>query len=99
MKVSRSRFDVGLLTNQGKAMLGFWRDEMGFPIERKLRPVDGVVLYKLTMMGAVLKLDCLERDQVEDYAQRKGWTVAECERWLAPILNYDAHPSPSIVAA
>jgi 5-methyltetrahydrofolate--homocysteine methyltransferase len=41
----------------------------------------------------------IERDQVEDYARRKGWTVAECERWLAPILNYDVHASPSIVAA
>ncbi|HEU4660520.1 MAG TPA: methionine synthase [Pseudolabrys sp.] len=30
----------------------------------------------------------IERDQVEDYARRKGWTLAECERWLAPILNY-----------
>ena len=29
------------------------------------------------------------RDQVEDYARRKGWTVAEAERWLAPVLNYD----------
>ncbi len=31
----------------------------------------------------------IERDQVEDYARRKGWTLAEAERWLAPILNYD----------
>jgi 5-methyltetrahydrofolate--homocysteine methyltransferase len=31
----------------------------------------------------------IERDQVEDYARRKGWSVEECERWLAPILNYD----------
>jgi 5-methyltetrahydrofolate--homocysteine methyltransferase len=31
----------------------------------------------------------IERDQVEDYARRKGWSVAECERWLAPILHYD----------
>ncbi len=30
----------------------------------------------------------IERDQVEDYALRKGWTVAEAERWLAPVLNY-----------
>ncbi|MFD0987772.1 methionine synthase [Methyloligella solikamskensis] len=29
------------------------------------------------------------RDQIEDYAARKGWTVEEAERWLAPILNYD----------
>jgi 5-methyltetrahydrofolate--homocysteine methyltransferase len=31
----------------------------------------------------------IERDQVEDYARRKGWTVAEAEKWLAPVLNYD----------
>jgi 5-methyltetrahydrofolate--homocysteine methyltransferase len=28
------------------------------------------------------------RDQVEDYARRKGWTVAEAQRWLAPNLGY-----------
>ncbi len=28
------------------------------------------------------------RDQVEDYARRKGITVAEAERWLAPNLGY-----------
>ncbi len=31
----------------------------------------------------------IERDQVEDYAVRKGWTVAEAERWLGPLLNYN----------
>jgi 5-methyltetrahydrofolate--homocysteine methyltransferase len=31
----------------------------------------------------------IERDQVEDYAARKGMSVAEVERWLGPILNYD----------
>lgn len=30
----------------------------------------------------------IERDQVEDYAARKGMTIAETERWLAPVLNY-----------
>jgi 5-methyltetrahydrofolate--homocysteine methyltransferase len=29
------------------------------------------------------------RDQVADYAARKGITIAEAERWLAPNLNYD----------
>jgi 5-methyltetrahydrofolate--homocysteine methyltransferase len=29
------------------------------------------------------------RDQVEDYARRKGMTVAEAERWLAPNLHYE----------
>ena len=31
----------------------------------------------------------IERDQVEDYAARKGWTVEEAERQLASILNYN----------
>ncbi len=30
----------------------------------------------------------VERDQVQDYAARKGMTMAEAERWLQPILNY-----------
>lgn len=31
----------------------------------------------------------IERDQVVDYAKRKGWDLATAERWLAPILNYN----------
>ncbi|KKB78017.1 methionine synthase [Devosia soli] len=30
----------------------------------------------------------VERDQVLDYASRKGMDIAEVERWLAPVLNY-----------
>ncbi|WP_347262474.1 methionine synthase [Rudaea sp.] len=29
------------------------------------------------------------KEQVEDYAKRKGWTLAETERWLASNLDYD----------
>jgi 5-methyltetrahydrofolate--homocysteine methyltransferase len=39
----------------------------------------------------------VERDQVEDYAARKGWSVEEAERWLAPVLNYER--TGSVVAA
>jgi len=31
----------------------------------------------------------IDRDQVISYAQRKGFTVTEAERWLAPILGYE----------
>lgn len=31
----------------------------------------------------------VERDQVEDYAERKNMSVEETERWLAPVLNYN----------
>ena len=30
----------------------------------------------------------IDKDQVEDYARRKGWTLEEAERWLAPNLAY-----------
>jgi 5-methyltetrahydrofolate--homocysteine methyltransferase len=28
----------------------------------------------------------IQEDQLQDYAQRKGWTLQEAERWLAPLL-------------
>jgi 5-methyltetrahydrofolate--homocysteine methyltransferase len=31
----------------------------------------------------------IQKDQVADYAARKGWTLAEAERWLAPNLAYE----------
>jgi 5-methyltetrahydrofolate--homocysteine methyltransferase len=34
------------------------------------------------------------RDQVEDYAERKGVSVAEAERWLRPNLAYEPEPAP-----
>ena len=34
-------------------------------------------------------VDRITRDQVEDYARRKGMSVAEIERWLAPNLGYE----------
>jgi 5-methyltetrahydrofolate--homocysteine methyltransferase len=30
----------------------------------------------------------VEKDQVEDYAKRKGWSLETAEKWLSPILNY-----------
>lgn len=39
----------------------------------------------------------IERDQAADYAKRKGWTLAEAERWLGPILGYD--PATAEIAA
>ncbi|MEI8384412.1 MAG: methionine synthase [Nitrosomonadaceae bacterium] len=31
----------------------------------------------------------IDKDQVADYAKRKGWTLEEAEMWLAPTLAYD----------
>jgi 5-methyltetrahydrofolate--homocysteine methyltransferase len=30
----------------------------------------------------------IDKEQVTDYAKRKGWTMEETERWLAPVLSY-----------
>ncbi|HEX3710837.1 MAG TPA: methionine synthase, partial [Pseudolabrys sp.] len=56
-------------------------------------------LYFSHPQSAYFGVGKIERDQVEDYARRKGWSVVEAERWLAPVLNYDVHAAPSIVAA
>jgi len=40
----------------------------------------------------------VDRDQIEDYARRKGWRVEEAERWLAPILSYDPARIPKVAA-
>ena len=31
----------------------------------------------------------ISREQVDEYAKRKDMSVAEAERWLSPVLNYD----------
>jgi 5-methyltetrahydrofolate--homocysteine methyltransferase len=37
----------------------------------------------------------IDADQVADYARRKGITLAEAERWLAPIVGYEPGSRPS----
>lgn len=41
----------------------------------------------------------IDRDQIEDYARRKGWDVETAERWLAPILNYEPSTAARETAA
>ncbi len=46
-------------------------------------------LYFAHPQSRYFSLGKIDRDQVADYAQRKGMSVAEAERWLSPNLNYD----------
>ncbi len=46
-------------------------------------------LYLAHPQSRYFALGHIARDQVADYAERKGWTMAEAERWLAPNLGYD----------
>jgi 5-methyltetrahydrofolate--homocysteine methyltransferase len=46
-------------------------------------------LYFAHPQSRYFAVDRITRDQVEDYARRKGMSVAEVERWLAPNLGYE----------
>ncbi|HEY4635420.1 MAG TPA: vitamin B12 dependent-methionine synthase activation domain-containing protein, partial [Rhodospirillales bacterium] len=46
-------------------------------------------LYLSHPQSAYFGVGRIDRDQVEDYAKRKGWSLAACEKWLAPVLAYD----------
>jgi 5-methyltetrahydrofolate--homocysteine methyltransferase len=46
-------------------------------------------LYFAHPEARYFSLGKIGRDQVEDYAARKGMSVAEVERWLGPNLNYE----------
>jgi 5-methyltetrahydrofolate--homocysteine methyltransferase len=47
-------------------------------------------LYFAHPQSRYFSLGKIDRDQVADYAQRKGMSVAEVERWLGQNLNYDS---------
>ncbi len=47
-------------------------------------------LYFSNPEARYFAVDQITRDQVEDYAKRKGWPMSTAERWLAPNLGYDA---------
>src|SRR6202522_676475 len=47
-------------------------------------------LYFAHPESRYFSLGKIDRDQVEDYAERKGMSVKEVERWLGPNLNYDS---------
>jgi 5-methyltetrahydrofolate--homocysteine methyltransferase len=46
-------------------------------------------LYFAHPESRYFSLGKIDRDQITDYHERKGMSVAEVERWLGPNLNYD----------
>ena len=45
-------------------------------------------LYFGNPQSIYFDVDNVGRDQVEDYAKRKGWTIEQAEKWLRPVLGY-----------
>jgi catechol 2,3-dioxygenase-like lactoylglutathione lyase family enzyme len=60
LQLARGRFDLGLMTDRPVPMLEFWCGARGLPVERTLVPAPGITQHKLTMHGAVLKVNCVE---------------------------------------
>jgi 5-methyltetrahydrofolate--homocysteine methyltransferase len=50
-------------------------------------------LYFAHPESRYFSLGKIDRDQVRDYHERKGMSVAQVERWLGPNLNYDPAPA------
>ncbi|HUA98800.1 MAG TPA: methionine synthase [Terracidiphilus sp.] len=50
-------------------------------------------LYFAHPESRYFSLGKIGQDQVEDYAARKGMSIAEVERWLGPNLNYEPAPA------
>ena len=71
---------------EGQAIQTFAVSSPNMTLEELSWFVDDTVKRALQGQPGVGRID---RDQVEDYARRKGQTLIETERWLAPILNYD----------
>lgn len=46
-------------------------------------------LYFANKHAQYFAVDEIAKDQVEEYAKRKGMAIKECERWLSPILGYE----------
>ena len=46
-------------------------------------------LYFAHPQSEYFSLGKIDRDQVEDYAKRRGESVEEVERWLSPNIGYD----------
>ena len=46
-------------------------------------------LYFAAKQSSYFAVGKITQEQVDDYARRKGMPVADAERWLATMLNYE----------
>jgi 5-methyltetrahydrofolate--homocysteine methyltransferase len=79
-------------TEKGRlfALLGAERIGMALTESYAMTPAASVSgLYFAHPESRYFNVGRIGRDQVADYAKRKGMTTAEVERWLAPNLGYD----------
>jgi 5-methyltetrahydrofolate--homocysteine methyltransferase len=73
-KLMKAQDEIGVLLTESMAMM-------------PAASVSG--LYLAHSESEYFSLGQISKDQVEDYANRKGMAVAEIERWLSSQLSYD----------
>ncbi|WP_373292005.1 methionine synthase [Deinococcus ruber] len=79
-------------TEKGTLFALLRADEIGMQLTESyaMTPAAAVSgLYLAHPEARYMALGRIGRDQVQDYARRKGWSVEEAERWLSPNLAYD----------
>jgi 5-methyltetrahydrofolate--homocysteine methyltransferase len=84
-------------TEKGKlfAVLDATRQEITLTENFAMLPAASVSgLYFSHPQAKYFNVGRIGRDQLESYAKRKGSSIEEAERWLAPNLAYDPAPAP-----
>jgi 5-methyltetrahydrofolate--homocysteine methyltransferase len=77
-------------------------DEIGLELTETCAMVPGAAvsgIYFANPAARYFSVGRIGRDQVEDYARRKGISLEEAERWLRPNLAYDPDQSAAETAA
>lgn len=60
--LSKPCLDIGYFTNHPRAVLSFWREELGLAVEQAVPYNDGLVQYRHALGDSVLKINTARRD-------------------------------------
>jgi hypothetical protein len=74
--LAKPALDVGLYTDHVDASLAFWRDEIGLPYEELLKAGGGIHQHRLTLHGAVLKVNASREPLPEEPSGLAGLRIA-----------------------
>jgi 5-methyltetrahydrofolate--homocysteine methyltransferase len=89
-------------TEKGKLFGLLGAERVGIELTESYAMVPGAAvsgIYLAHPQARYFSVGRLGRDQVEDYAARKGMTVEEAERWLSPNLGYETGRRDEAVTA
>ncbi len=86
VNLAKPALDLGVVTNNGDAVLAFYRDLLGFPEVGEVPIAGQGVLKKLQCGDSILKILLLERD-IEHHVRGGGYTVATGYRYCCITVS------------